>query len=143
VTIDEYGGARQEAGVHAHTFAGVDLQKDKAFPALAGSVDFRAETTQESCLELQYILHVHAHNEGLGSGDVTVDQENILKLIPRGRHNAGAHVDVGRIKEVEDGEMLYFEHLVHTLEAQTPFAIKEIGDVSLLVAGLRSQTEAS
>jgi len=39
--------------------------------------------------------------------------------------------------------MLHLENFVHTLEAQAPFVIEEIGNMSLSETGLRGQAQAS
>jgi hypothetical protein len=142
VTIDEEGGAGQKTRVHAHTFAGINLNEDKAFPAVTGGLHGRAEAAQESFLELQYVLYVHAGDKGFGSGHGAFDQENVLKLVFGGRHDGGAFVDFGGIEKVKDGEMLHFEDPVHAFDAEATFAIEEIGDMSLSKTGLCSQTQA-
>ena len=143
VAIDENGGAGQKPRIHAHALTAINLDGDKAFPALAGDPAFRAEAAQENLFELQHVLYVHAHDEGFSGGDSTLDQEDILKFVFGRRQDAGAFVDFGRIDKIEDREMLHLENSIHAFYAEATFTIEEVGDMSLSKASLRGQTEAS
>ena len=143
MTVDEDGGAGEEARVHAHAFAGVKPDEDKALPALAGSIDFGAETAQKCLLKLQYVLDVHAHDKRLSRSDRAIDLDDILKFVFGGGQNAGAFVDLDGIKEIKDRKMLHFEDFVHGLETESAFAIEKIRDMSLPETGLGGQAESA
>ena len=75
-----------------------------------------------------------------GSG--SVDHQDILELIATGGQDAGPLVDLGGVEQVEDRKVLYIQDIVHALQAQSAFAIQEVGDVVLLKTGLCGQMEA-
>src|SRR5208282_5572300 len=53
-----------------------------------------------------------------------------------------ALVDLGRIEQVEDGEVLHGQNSVHTFEAEAALLVEKIGDVSLPEAGLLGEPES-
>jgi hypothetical protein len=78
----------------------------------------------------------------MGGSDVSFCEEDVLEIIVAGRHNRSAFVDLGRVKQIEYGEMLDGQNPVHALKTQSTLAIQEVGDMSLLESGLLCQTEA-
>ena len=141
MTVDEERGPGQQTGVHAHTFAGIGFNEDEALPPFAITFGFGFELFQKRFLELQDFLNVHAGDEGLGCGDVSVGQENVLELVVAGGQDGSAFVDFGRVEQIEHRKMLDGEDAVHAFEAQAAFAIQEVGDVSLLESSLFGQAE--
>jgi len=142
MTIDQNGGAREEARIHAHAFAGICFDEDKTFPCTAATLGFGAEISQKRFLELQYVFHIHAHDDRFGSCDRAIDQHNGLKFVFTRRNDAGALVDFCGIEEVEDRKVLNFENLVHAFQAEPALAVEKVGDVSLLKSGLLGQAQA-
>ena len=141
VTVDEKSSPGQKARVHAHALAGVHFDNHEAFPMLAIAFGFGFQPFQETFLEFQDFLDVHAGDEGLGGGDGAVGQEDVLEFVVAGRQYGSAFVDLGRIEKIEHGKMLDSEDAVHALDAEAALAIEEVGDVSLLESGLLCQTE--
>lgn len=74
-------------------------------------------------------------DEGVGEGD-------ILKIILAGRQDCGAEVDLGGIEQIEDGEVLDVENLVHAFQAESTFLVEEIGDMGLFKSGLVGELKA-
>jgi hypothetical protein len=141
MAVDEQCGAGQEAGVHAHAFAGVGFDGHESLPTGAVAFDFRLELPQKALFEFQDLLHMHADQEGMGGGDATIGDEDVLKLIIAGRQDGSALVDLGGVEEIEDGKMLDGQDTIHAFEAEAALAVEEVGDVSLLEAGLLRQAE--
>jgi hypothetical protein len=143
MAIEEDGGAREEARIHAHATASVNPNDDKAHPRLAIAFGLGAQAAEEDATKLQEFPDTHAHNEGLSGGHATVDDKDIVELpVARGR-DAGSFVDLLGIEQVEDGEVLNLEDLVHPLKAQAALAVQEIGDVGLAEASFFGQSQAS
>src|SRR6266478_2609527 len=66
MAVDQERGAGQQAGIHAHAFAGVHLDEHESLPLLAITLGFRFQLLQEAFLEFQDFLDVHAGDEWLG-----------------------------------------------------------------------------
>ncbi len=79
---------------------------------------------------------------GGGGRGRAIDQGHVFELIVAGRKDAGALVDLLGIEQVEDGKVLYIQHLVHALDAEAALAVEEVGNVGLLETGLAGQAEA-
>jgi len=142
VAIDQDRGSGQEAGIHAHAVAGVDLQYNETLPVIAASFGLGAEAAQEILFKLVNLFHVHAHDQRLGRGHCAIDLEDVFEFVIAGRQDAGTFVDFLGIQQVEDGEMLNSQDLVHALETQAPLAVKEVGNVGLFESGLLGQAQA-
>jgi len=142
MAVDQERGSGREAGRHGQGVAGVELDQDEAVPGGAVAVGFRPELVEEGFLELEDFLHVHADNEGFGSGGGGIGEKDIFEFIAAGRKDGSPFVDFRRVKEVEDGEVLDLEDLVHAFEAESPLAVQEIGDVSLFKTCLLGESEA-
>ena len=76
------------------------------------------------------------------SGDCAVDLEDVVEFILAGRGNAGAFIDFAGIEQVQDGEALDVQYLVHALDAQATFPVQEVGNVRLLETCLPGQAQA-
>jgi hypothetical protein len=85
---------------------------------------------------------VHAGEAGMGGGDGTIGEDDVLKFVVAGREDGSALIYLGRVQEIKDGEMLDRENAVHAFEAQATLAIQEVRDVSLLETGLLGQAKA-
>src|SRR2546426_3045104 len=142
MAVDENGGTGEQAGVHAHTLAAIHLDEHKALPVVAVTFHFGTQLAQETLLELQDFLHPHARDEGFGGGDSAVDQEYVLELVPAGWQDTGALVDLAGIEQIQNGEALHVQHLVHAFNAEAALAVQKVGDVRLFEAGLLGQAEA-
>lgn len=78
----------------------------------------------------------------MGGGDGAVGEDDVLKFVIAGGEDGSALIYLGRVQEIEDGEMLDGENAVHAFEAEAALAIQEVGDVSLLETGLLGQAKA-
>src|SRR4051812_21956491 len=143
MAVDEERGSRGKAGRHGLGVAGVELDQDKAMPGRAVSFGFGFQLAQEGFLEFQDVFHLHADDEGLFGGDGGIGEDDILEVVGAGRKDGSALVDLGRIEEVEGGEVLDLENLVHAFNAEAALAVEEIGDVGLFETGLLGEAESS
>jgi hypothetical protein len=75
-------------------------------------------------------------------GYSAVGEEDVREFVVAGGQDGSALVDLGWFQQIEDGKMLDGEDAVHALEAQAALTIQEVGDMSLLEAGLLSETQA-
>ncbi len=142
VAVEEKGCAGEHAGKHAHAFAGVNFDNDKTLPCIAVAFDVFAEATEESFFEFQDFFHVHVHDERFLSGHLGVGDDDALEFVGAGGEDRRALVDFGGVEQVEHGDVLHGENLVHAFEAQSALAIEEVRDMGLLEAGLRGQVQA-
>ncbi len=142
MAVDEESGSGHEAGIHAHGIPGVELDEDEAVPGGAIPFGFRSQFAKETLFELEDFDHPVGGDERLGGGGVDVGKEDVLEFVSSGRQDGGALVDFGGIEEVEDGEMLDGENLVHTFNAEAAFAIEEIRDMGLFESGLLGEAKA-
>lgn len=126
MAVNEQRGSGKKPRVHAHTFPGVGLDHDKAFPLFAIAFNFRLQFFQECFLEFKNFLDVHAGDEGLGSGDGALGEQDVFKLVIAGRKDGGALVDLGGIEQIEHGEVLNGEDAIHALETEATLAIEEV-----------------
>ena len=81
-------------------------------------------------------MHVHAGDQGLGGSGGGVSEQNIFKFVVAGRQDGGALVDLGGIKQIEDGKMLDGENFVHAFDAEAALAVEEVGDMGLFESSL-------
>jgi len=142
VAVYEDGSTGQKAGIHAHAVSGLDFDGDEPLPMGAFTLHIRTELAEETALELVDFSHSHAHDEWLRSGDITVDDEDVVKFVVAGRGNAGALVDLSGIEKVKDGHMLDAKYTVHAFEAEAALAVQEVGYMRLAEAGLGSELQA-
>jgi len=142
VAVDEESSPGKKPGIHAHAFAGVHFNHDKAFPLIAIPFSFRFQFFEKRLFELKNLLDVHAGDQGLGGGHGSIGEEDVLKLIVAGRQDRGTLVDLGGVKEIEHGEVLNGEDAIHALKAEATLAIEEVGDVGLLETRLLCQAKA-
>ena len=69
-------------------------------------------------LELENIFHVLIGDERLARSNGALSQQYVFELALRRRQNAGALVDLRRVKQVKHTEVLHLQNFVHTFEAQ-------------------------
>src|SRR5205085_6589673 len=93
-----------------------------------------AQLAEEGLLELEDFLDVHRRDERLGGGNGRFSEHDALKFVVAGGKDGGALVDFGGIEQVEDGEMLNLEDLVHAFNAEPALPVEKLGDMSLLKA---------
>ena len=72
--------------------------------------------------------------------DRTIDQQHVIEIVLTGRGNAGTLVDFAGIEQIQDGQALHIQHLVHAFDAQTALAVEEVGNMGLLETRVLSQT---
>src|ERR1700736_2895211 len=102
MAIEQKRGAGQQAWIHAHSLAAINLDKHETLPAFAIAFGFGLEFAQEVFFELQDFSYIHARDQRLGGRNSSVSQQNILELIATRRQDRGAFVDLGWIKEIQD-----------------------------------------
>ena len=142
MAVDQQGGSWQEAGRHGGDIALLRPDQHETMPGGAVAFGFRLEASQEGFLELE-------HGEDLVGGDQRASgssggrrEQHVFELVATGRQDGGAFVDFGWIEQVEDGEVLDGEDLVHALEAQAALAIEEVGNMGLFKSSLLGQMES-
>jgi len=74
---------------------------------------------------------MHGVDERLGSGGMSVGDDDVLELVTARRHERGARVHSGGIEQVEHGKALHGEDFVHAFQAQARLPVEEIRDVGL------------
>src|SRR5580704_8991417 len=126
MAVNQHSGAGKKARIHAHALAAIRPDDHKTLPTLAVALHFRAQLAQEAFLELQSVFYLHAHDPRLTRGDGPVYQKDVFELILTGRSDASALVDFARIEQVQNGQPLHVQHLVHALDAQAPLSIEEV-----------------
>jgi len=141
MSVDEERGSGGEARIHGWGIPRIELDQDEALPGGTISVRFGPELVEEGLLELENFLHVHSGDVGAG-GSGRVGENYVLELVGTGRQDGGALVDLGGIEEIEDGEVLDLEDLVHALNGEAAFAVEKVGDVGLFESGLMGQAES-
>lgn len=140
MAVNKQRGAGGEAGEHGGVF-GVELDKDEAVPGRTVSFDFRLELAKEGLAELEDLEDPVGSDQGLGSGGGGIGEKDVFEVVGAGGQDGGALVDLGRIEEVEDGEVLDGEDLVHALNAESALAIEKIRNMSLFKTCLLGQPE--
>ena len=129
--------------MHGGGIMGVGLDEDEAVPGGPVADDVGFELAEKGLLELEDVFDVHAGDEGQGGGGGGVGEEDVVELVAAGGKDGGALVDFGGIEQVEDGEVLDLEDLVHAFNAEAAFAVEEIGDMGLLESGQLGESKAS
>ena len=120
----------------------IELDEDEALPAGPVAFGFGFELAQEGLFELEDFLDVHAGDERLGGCGGGVGEQNILEFVAAGGKNGGALADLGRVEQVEDGEVLDEQDFVHAFEAEAALLVEEIGDMGLFESGLLGKLES-
>ncbi len=142
MAVEEQGGSGNEAGIHGEGLPGIELDEDEAEPGGAIAFGFGLELAQEGLFEFEDLGDLHGGDEGVGSGDGGIGEQDVFKGVGAGGKDGGTLVDFGRIEQVEDGKMLDGKDFVHAFEAKATFAVEEIGDVGLFEAGLLGEAES-
>src|SRR5579871_858183 len=142
MAVEKQGGSGHEAGNHRKGLPGIELDKDETEPGGAIALGFGPELAEEGLLELEDLGDLHGGDEGLGGSDGGLGQQDVLKGVGAGGKDGGALVYFCRIEEVEDGKVLDGKDFVHAFEAETTFAVEEIGDMGLFEAGLLGEAES-
>jgi len=140
VAVKQDRGPGKQPRVHAHGFAAVGADDHEALPVFALSFHLWPQLAQKALLELHDVLYSHAHDLRLARGDRTIDQQHVIEIVLTGRGNAGTLVDFAGIEQIQDGQALHIQHLVHALDAQTALAVEEVGNMGLLETRVLSQT---
>lgn len=141
MAVEEQGGPSREAGRHAGSVAGIELDEDKASPVGTITFGFGFELAEKGFFEFQELEDAIGCDKGV-DGHGRFGEQDVFELIGTGRDDGGAFVDLYGIEQVEDREMLDGKDFVHALEAETALAIEEIGDVGLFESGLLGEAEA-
>jgi len=141
MAVDEKRGPGKKAGSHGLGLSGVDPDENEALPGGTVSFGFGLELTEEVLFELEDFLDPHAGDQRL-SGGGGIGEHDVFKFVATGREDGGTLADLGGIEQVEDGEVLDGQDLVHAFDAEAAFLIEEIGDMRLLESGLLGQAEA-
>ena len=142
MAVNQERGSGGQAGRHSLGIAGIELDEDEALPGGTGAFGFRLQFVQEGFLEFEDVLHVHAGDEGLGGGGGGIGEDNVFEIVGAGGNHGGALVDLEGIEQVEDGEVLDLEDLVHALDAEAALTVEEVGDVGLFESGLLGKAES-
>ena len=143
MAVEQKHGPGSEAGGHGQSLFGVELDQDEALPIGTGGIGVSLQLAQEGLLELVDLLDVDGGDEGLGGGSCGIGEDNIFEFVGAGWKDGGTLVDFGGIEQVEDGKVLNLKDFVHAFDAESAFAIEEIGDVSLFESRLLGEFEAS
>ena len=104
--VEQERGSGEKTGVHAHGFASIHLDEDEALPVFAIALEFRLKFLEEAFFEFQDFLDVHAVDKGMGGSDGRIGEEDMLEVVIARRHDRSAFVDLGRIEEIENGQVL-------------------------------------
>src|ERR1700745_2521171 len=115
MAVNQERGSGGQAGRHSLGVAGIELDEDEALPVGTGAFGFRLQFAQEGFLDFADVLQVHGGDEGLGGGGGGIGEDNVFEIVGAGGNHGGALVDLEGIEQVEDGEMLDLEDLVHAL----------------------------
>jgi len=142
MSVDQQGDAGLEARGHAGGVLGVGLDQDEAVPGGAVSLDVGLELAKEGLLELECVEDEIGIDQRARDGG-QADEQDIFEFVGAGRQDGGALVDLGWIEQVEHGEVLDGENLVHAFNAEAAFAVEEIGDMGLLESGQLGKSKAS
>ena len=141
MSVDQQGCSGHETGIHAEGLLGIGLDEDEAVPGRAVALGFGAELAEKGLLELEDIFHVHAGDERLGGSGGGVGEQDIFKFVAAGGNDGGALIDLGRVEQVEDGEVLDGKDFVHAFEAEAALLVEKVGDMGLFESGLLGQME--
>src|ERR1700722_2417766 len=114
MAVDQEQGAGYKPGSHAgglfrvelRVKPGVELDEHETLPGGAVALGFGLQFAQEGLFELEDIFYVHAGDEGLGSGNGGIGEDDVLEFVAAGGENGGTFVDFGRIEQIEHGKML-------------------------------------
>jgi len=142
MAVDQERGSKDEAGRHGRGFAGIEPDQHEAEPGRAVALGFGSQLVQEGLLELEDLLDVHAGDEGLGGSAGGIGKDDVFEGIVGGGQDGGALVDLRGIEEVENGEVLDLEDLVHALDGEAALAVEEIRNVGLFKSRLLGKTES-
>ena len=141
MAVDQEHVAGSKARGHGRGIFWVELDEDESQPVIAVALHVRTQLAEERLLELEDRLDVHGGDKGLGGGGGG-GEEDVFELVGAGGEDGGALVDLRGVEEVEDGEVLDLEDLVHTLDAKAALTVEEIGDMGLLESGLLGEFKA-
>ena len=143
MAVDQQGGPWQEAGRHGGDIALLGPDQHETMPGGAVAFGFGLEASQESFLEFQHGEDLVGRDQRASGSSHRRREQDVFELVGAGRQDGGAFIDFGGIEEIEDGEVLDSEDLVHALEAQAALAIEEVGNMGLFKSSLLSQMESS
>jgi len=141
MSVDQKRDAGLEAWGHGGDVLGVGFDQDEAVPGGAVHLHVGLELAKEGLLELEDVEDEISGDQRASQGG-EADEKDVFELVGAGRQDGGALVDLGGIEQVEDGEVLDGENLVHALDAEAALAVEEIGDMGLLESGLLGKSKA-
>jgi len=141
MTVEQQGGSRLKARRHRQGFGGVEPDHYEALPGGTVALGFGAQAAQEGLAEFHDLVDVHGGDEGMGGGG-GASHDDIFEFVGAGREDGSSLAHFSRIEQIEHGEVLDGEDLVHAFKAQAALAIEEVRDVGLLESGLLGETEA-
>ena len=142
MSVEQQGGPGDEAGRHEGRILGVELNKDEAVPGGTVALGFGLELAEEGLFELEHAEDVVGGDQRSGGGGGGIGDKDVFEFVGAGGQDGGTPVDLGGIEQVKDGKMLNGEDFVHSFEAEAAFAVKEVGDMSLLESSLLSEMES-
>ena len=142
MAVNQERDSGNEPGRHGMSIAGIELDENEALPGRPVAFGFRPKLVEEGFLEFKNFPDMHADDAGFGGSNRGIDKNDVFELVGAGRKDGGAFVDLGGIEEVEDGEVLDLEYLVHALDGEAALAVEEIGNVGLLESGLLGEAES-
>lgn len=110
-------------------------------PGRAVPFDFGFELAKKGLAELEDLEDAVGGDERLSGGGGGIGEKDVFEVVGAGGQDGGSFVDLGGVEEVEDGEALDGEDLVHALDAESAFAIEKIRNMSLFKTCLLGQPE--
>ena len=142
MSVDQQSGAGHETWVCGQGIFGVQLDEDKAVPGGAVPLRLGLELAEECFLELEDVGDPIGGNERGSGGGGRIGEQDVFEFVGTGRQDGGALVDFRGIEQVENGEALDGEDLVHAFDTESALAVEEVGDVGLLESGLLGKPKA-
>jgi hypothetical protein len=142
MAVDQQGGSWQQAGRHGGDIALLRPDQHEPMPGGAVAFGFGLEPSQESFFEFEHGKDLVGRDQRASGGSRGRREQHVFELVATGRQDGGAFVDFGWIEQIEDGEVLDSEDLVHALEAEAAFAIEEVGNMRLFKSSLLGQMES-
>lgn len=142
MAVNQQRDSGREAGRHGLGIAWIELDENEALPGRSIAFGSGPELVEEGFLEFQDLPDMHADDARFGGSNRGIDKNDVFELVGAGRKDGGTFVDLGGIEEVEDGEVLDLEDLVHALDGEAALAVEEIGNVGLFESGLLGEAES-
>src|SRR5215813_9555918 len=84
---------------------------------------------------------MHAHDQRFDGRDPPIGNHDAFEFVLARLNNGGAFVHFVWIEEIQYRDALHGKNLVHPFDAESAFAIEEVGDMSLFETGLPGETQ--